>query len=67
EASLMLAQTCFPNDGLDGGRGHDQVDVTYIVWGTQIPSGVGDQTINIPALKQLGDQQARLLQSALGL
>ncbi|KZV82165.1 Chitosanase-domain-containing protein [Exidia glandulosa HHB12029] len=67
EASLMLAQTCFPNDGLDGGKGHDQVDVTYIVWGTQIPSGVGDQTINIPALKQLGDQQARVLQSALGL
>jgi hypothetical protein len=27
EASLLTAQTCFPNDGLDGGNGHDPQDV----------------------------------------
>jgi len=27
EASWLVGQTCFPNEGLDGGMGHDQVDV----------------------------------------
>lgn len=62
-----MAQTCFPNDGLDGGTGHEVVDVEYIIFGTKVPSGVGDQTINIANLKTLGDQQAKLLQTALGL
>ncbi|KAH7099376.1 fungal chitosanase of glycosyl hydrolase group 75-domain-containing protein [Auriculariales sp. MPI-PUGE-AT-0066] len=67
EVSLMLAQTCFPNDGLSGSVGHGALDVTYIVWGTKVPTGVGQNTINITALKTLGDQQARALQTALGL
>ncbi|KZV87960.1 hypothetical protein EXIGLDRAFT_837880 [Exidia glandulosa HHB12029] len=67
EASLLMAQTCFPNDGLDGGTGHEVVDVEYVIFGTKVPSGVGDQTINIATLKTLGDQQAKLLQTALGL
>ncbi|KAH7099375.1 fungal chitosanase of glycosyl hydrolase group 75-domain-containing protein [Auriculariales sp. MPI-PUGE-AT-0066] len=67
EASLMLAQTCFPKDKLSGARGHSTLDVTYIVWGTKAPTGVGRSKIDIKALKTLGDQQATLLQNALGL
>lgn len=28
EASWLMARTCFPNDNLNGNRGHDNVDVT---------------------------------------
>lgn len=28
EASILLAQTCFPNDSLGGNKGHSAVDVT---------------------------------------
>lgn len=27
EASILMAQTCFPGDGLDGGTGHSTLDV----------------------------------------
>jgi hypothetical protein len=27
EASILLAQTCFPKEGLDGGNGHETLDV----------------------------------------
>jgi hypothetical protein len=27
EASILMAQTCFPDEGLDGGKGHSQLDV----------------------------------------
>lgn len=27
EASLLLAKTCFPNERLNGGTGHDALDV----------------------------------------
>jgi len=67
EASLLMAQTCFPGDGLDGGTGHVPLDVVYICFPTEVPSGVGDVTIDIGALKTLGDQQVTLLQQALGL
>lgn len=36
-----------------------------IVFGSQVPAGVGKQEIDIGKLKTLGDQQARLLQTAL--
>jgi chitosanase len=82
-----LAQTCFPNDGLNGGIGHDGIDVlckslgrreylsartlmqwfTDIVFGNEVPSGVGDETINISALKSLGDTAAKKLAAALGV
>ncbi|KAL5335224.1 fungal chitosanase [Aspergillus crustosus] len=32
EASWLMARTCFPNDGLDGNVGHDEKDVTYILF-----------------------------------
>jgi len=67
EASLLMAQTCFPDDGLDGGTGHSTLDVLYIIFGDQVPDGVGEETIDINALKTLGDQQAKKLAAALGV
>jgi len=61
-----MAQACFPNDGLNGGKGHSDADVLYIVFSDQVPDGVGQETIDISKLKELGDQQAKLLQTALG-
>lgn len=28
EASWLMARTCFPNENLNGNRGHENVDVT---------------------------------------
>ncbi|KAK0185952.1 fungal chitosanase of glycosyl hydrolase group 75-domain-containing protein, partial [Armillaria mellea] len=67
EASLLMANTCFPNDKLNGGKGHTPLDVLYIVFPSQVPSGVGKNTIDIGALKKLGDEQALLLAKALKL
>ncbi|KAJ7314334.1 fungal chitosanase of glycosyl hydrolase group 75-domain-containing protein [Mycena albidolilacea] len=67
EASLLLAETCFPNEGLSANQGHTALDVLYIVFGTRVTPGVGDETIDIPTLKLVGDDQVGLLQSRLGL
>ncbi|KAJ7143729.1 fungal chitosanase of glycosyl hydrolase group 75-domain-containing protein [Mycena epipterygia] len=67
EASILVGQTCFPDTIIDGGNGHAENDVAYIVFGSQVPSGIEKSTINIPALKALGDAQVKLLQTALGL
>jgi len=67
EASILTAQTCFPKDKLDGGRGHTRADVLYILFGNQVPKGVGKQTINVQALKALGDKQVKKLAKALRL
>jgi chitosanase len=40
---------------------------TDIVFGNEVPSGVGDETINISALKSLGDTAAKKLAAALGV
>ncbi|KAF4456306.1 chitosanase [Fusarium austroafricanum] len=32
EASISLANLCFPNDGLNGDKGHDEKDVLYIAF-----------------------------------
>jgi chitosanase len=37
EASILMAQTCFPDDGLDGGNGHSTVDVLCKLSGTGKP------------------------------
>ncbi|KAG7439919.1 uncharacterized protein BT62DRAFT_938503 [Guyanagaster necrorhizus] len=66
EASLVLAQTCFPDEGLSGGNGHTPLDVLYIIFGSKVPSGVGKESIDIDALKTLGDEQVQLLATALG-
>jgi chitosanase len=39
----------------------DHVSLADIIFENQAPSGVGDQTIDIGAMKQLGDQQLTLL------
>ncbi|KAJ6494060.1 fungal chitosanase of glycosyl hydrolase group 75-domain-containing protein [Mycena vitilis] len=67
EGSLLLGQACFPDDKITGNNGHAQPDVAYIIFGNQVPSGVGQSTIDIAALKTLGDKQVKLLQQALGL
>lgn len=36
-----------------------------IIFPSQVPSGIGENTIDIGALKKLGDEQARLLVSDL--
>ncbi|KAK0227562.1 fungal chitosanase of glycosyl hydrolase group 75-domain-containing protein [Armillaria fumosa] len=65
EASLVLAQACFPNENLGGDNGHSPLDVLYIIFGSKVPSGVGKETIDIGALKTLGDEQVHLLEAAL--
>ncbi|KAJ7202067.1 fungal chitosanase of glycosyl hydrolase group 75-domain-containing protein [Mycena pura] len=66
EASILIAQTCF-GASIDGGNGHPQNDVAYVVFGTKVPSGIQKTSIDISALKALGDAQAKLLQKALGV
>ncbi|KAJ6629350.1 fungal chitosanase of glycosyl hydrolase group 75-domain-containing protein [Mycena sp. CBHHK59/15] len=66
EASILIGQSCF-GPIINGGNGHPEVDVVYIVFGSQVPSGVEKSSIDIPALKSLGDAQVKLLQTALGL
>ncbi|KAJ7110713.1 fungal chitosanase of glycosyl hydrolase group 75-domain-containing protein [Mycena crocata] len=67
EASMLMGQTCFPDVPIDGGSGHTEPDVAYIVFGTQVPPGVGDSSIDVAALKEMGDAQVTLLQEALGI
>ncbi|KAK0492106.1 hypothetical protein EDD18DRAFT_1079963, partial [Armillaria luteobubalina] len=67
EASLLLADTCFPKDGMNGKKGHEPLDVLYMVFQTKFPAGVGENTMDINTLKKLGDEQAQLLANALEL
>ncbi|EJD41398.1 hypothetical protein AURDEDRAFT_186562 [Auricularia subglabra TFB-10046 SS5] len=67
EASLILAQTCFPDDGMAGDVGHGAVDVAYIVFGNDVPDGVGEQTLDYGSLKALGDQKMKELAQALSI
>ncbi|KAJ7244389.1 fungal chitosanase of glycosyl hydrolase group 75-domain-containing protein [Mycena haematopus] len=67
EASILIGQTCFPGGTIDGGNGHAESDVAYIVFGSEVPTGIEKNNIDIPALKALGDAQMTLLQKALRL
>ncbi|KAJ6494061.1 fungal chitosanase of glycosyl hydrolase group 75-domain-containing protein [Mycena vitilis] len=67
EASILIGQTCFPDGIINGGNGHAENDVAYIVFGDQVPAGVEKSSIDIPALKALGDAQMKLLEAALHL
>ncbi|KAJ7171127.1 fungal chitosanase of glycosyl hydrolase group 75-domain-containing protein [Mycena filopes] len=67
EASILIGQTCFPDGTINGDNGHAESDVAYIVFGSQVPPGIQKNSINIPALKALGDAQVKLLQKALHL
>ncbi|KIK52629.1 glycoside hydrolase family 75 protein [Collybiopsis luxurians FD-317 M1] len=59
EASWLMAQTCFPNDGLDGAKGHDTSDVTYISFVSLVSSGIDEKspTIDLNTLKSLAIRQ----------
>ncbi|KAJ7474729.1 fungal chitosanase of glycosyl hydrolase group 75-domain-containing protein, partial [Mycena latifolia] len=63
EGSLALGQACFQTNKIkiSGATGHDQRDVAYIVFGQEVPENVGEKTIDLAALKDLGDRQVRLL------
>ncbi|KAJ7723678.1 fungal chitosanase [Mycena metata] len=69
EGSLLLGQACFPNDNITGNNGHAQRDVAYLVFGNQSPKNIDSKssTIDISALKTLGDQQVKLLVQDLNL
>ncbi|KAK7002141.1 fungal chitosanase of glycosyl hydrolase group 75-domain-containing protein [Favolaschia claudopus] len=67
EGSLLLGQTCFPDDEINGNNGHEALDVAYIVFPQEVPPGVQENSIDIEALKELGDQQILLLQQDLGI
>ncbi|KAJ6629343.1 hypothetical protein B0H10DRAFT_1776601, partial [Mycena sp. CBHHK59/15] len=67
EASILMGQSCFPQMRIDGANSHAAVDVAYIVFGSQVPDRVEKSSIDIPALKSLGDAQVKLLQTTLGL
>ncbi|THU98237.1 hypothetical protein K435DRAFT_753198 [Dendrothele bispora CBS 962.96] len=67
EGSILLARTCFPEENLGGDKGHDKLDVAYLVFGDAVPSGVSEKTIDLQALKELGDRTLRAFQKALGL
>ncbi|KAJ6781485.1 hypothetical protein PWT90_02689 [Aphanocladium album] len=72
EASWLMANTCFPGEGLNGGQGHSDADVTYIFF-TGDDSVLPDNAIgknyltNFQALKNLGDKLMRDLVSSLHL
>ncbi|KAJ7148812.1 fungal chitosanase of glycosyl hydrolase group 75-domain-containing protein [Mycena crocata] len=69
EGSLLLGQICFPEGNISGSAGHDQADVAYIVFANQSPDGIDSKksTIDLAALKTLGDEQVRLLVQDLNL
>ncbi|CEJ91919.1 hypothetical protein VHEMI07602 [[Torrubiella] hemipterigena] len=72
EASWLLANTCFPSEGLNGNNGHVPADVTYIFFtgdGSVLPSSaIGENYLtNFNALKTLGDKLVGDLVSSLGL
>ncbi|KAF7362828.1 Endo-chitosanase [Mycena venus] len=61
EGSLLLAQMCFPTDGLNVNNGHTPLNFLYIVFGTAVAPIVGDSTIDTTGLKAVGDQQVGVL------
>ena len=69
EASIALAQMCFPNDGLTGDNGHGPDDVLYIGFTGQdaVPGGsadwqAGDRWSFEASIKDLGDRLVAGLQ-----
>ncbi|KAJ7901507.1 fungal chitosanase of glycosyl hydrolase group 75-domain-containing protein [Mycena leptocephala] len=66
EASVLMGKSCFPDTTVDGADGHHEVDVAYIVFGTQ-EMVVTDDKLDLAALKEAGDEQMKLLQAALGI
>lgn len=63
EASISLAKLCFPNEGLNGNKGHDETDVLYLAFpGQEAVPGAGGAEWNAgnaeafeQSIKSLGD------------
>ncbi|KAL4993639.1 fungal chitosanase of glycosyl hydrolase group 75-domain-containing protein [Aspergillus recurvatus] len=72
EASWLMARTCFPNEGLSGATGHDDPDVTYIVFlgrDAVLPaSAVNERYITgFETLRSMGDALVNALVRNIGL
>ncbi|KAJ5352174.1 hypothetical protein N7452_001148 [Penicillium brevicompactum] len=72
EASWLMAQTCFPNDNLNGNRGHAETDVTYIVFtgnDAVLPgSALNEHYItDFTTLRSMGDKLVHSLAKSLQL
>lgn len=76
EASELMAHTCFPNEGLNGGKGHSALDVlcknplfpcliTDIVFNTEFNQINETAITDFAALRKLGDQKMEALIMAL--
>ncbi|KAL3468607.1 fungal chitosanase of glycosyl hydrolase group 75-domain-containing protein [Aspergillus heterothallicus] len=68
EASWLLSRTCFPEANLNGNRGHDEPDVTYILFAGEqavLPDTAHDDNYitDFDTLRSMGD---RLVTSLLG-
>lgn len=72
EASLLLARSCFPKDNLSGDSGHEEMDVTYILYtGPEavLPqSAHNDKYItDFDKLRSMGDHLTTSLSANLGI
>ncbi|PLB45331.1 hypothetical protein P170DRAFT_513354 [Aspergillus steynii IBT 23096] len=72
EASWLMARTCFPDDNLDGNKGHSDPDVIYIVFTGKdavLPSSAINQNYitNFGTLRSMGNKLASDLVSSLAL
>ncbi|PLN81936.1 Chitosanase-domain-containing protein [Aspergillus taichungensis] len=72
EASWLMARTCFPNDDLNGNKGHTAADVTYILFtgkNSVLPSSALNENYitNFSTLRSMGDKLVNALASNLGL
>ncbi|KAL2868521.1 glycoside hydrolase family 75 protein [Aspergillus lucknowensis] len=72
EASWLLSRACFPEAGLNGNRGHDEPDVTYILFTGEravLPTtALNDKYItDFDKLRSTGDQLVTSLLGNLGI
>ncbi|OJJ03264.1 hypothetical protein ASPVEDRAFT_63056 [Aspergillus versicolor CBS 583.65] len=70
EASLLLARSCFPKDNLSGDSGHEEMDVTYILYAgpeAVLPSSAhNDKYItDFDMLRSMGDHLTTSLSANL--
>ncbi|KAL4799660.1 fungal chitosanase of glycosyl hydrolase group 75-domain-containing protein [Aspergillus venezuelensis] len=72
EASWLLARSCFPKDNLSGSKGHNEADVTYILYtgpeSVLPPSALNEHYItDFKKLRSMGDKLTTSLMGNLGI
>ncbi|KAI9372560.1 fungal chitosanase of glycosyl hydrolase group 75-domain-containing protein [Aspergillus egyptiacus] len=72
EASWVLSRACFPDEDINGNRGHDEPDVTYILFTGQgavlPPTALNEKYItDFDKLREMGDHLTTALSSNLGI